>query len=515
MADRQNVLLIVVDQWRGDYLPVGCGGDIDLPNLAALAKEGVLFNQHYCNASPCGPARMSLLTGQYAMNHRVVQNGIPLRDGRTNLALELRKHGALSGLVGYTSWIPDPHSNSPDDPRFSMYGANMPGFVPVQSFEEPEFESYFAYLKSQGYDLPADPFQIWDNTVTADGIKPSPIASEHSDTRWMTDAAIDYVRGRGEEPWCLFLGYWKPHPPLSASAPYHQFSDPGSLKKPNRAATKEMEAASHPILSHLMDSVKAGEFLQGVEGLASDLPMAAVDNARAVYRGLMKELDDNIGRLLNYLEETGAKDDTLIIFTSDHGEMLGDHYLFGKESYYDPTFHVPMIVRDPRELANATRGKSLDMFTEHVDIMPTVLEYLGAPIPRQCDGMPLAQLLAGNTDGWREQAFMEVDFRDMRTDRHLKLGVEVDDCGAAILRGSRYKYVHFSGFDPILFDLEQDPGEFHNQAGNIDNRENLIASMSRMLDWRIAQADQTLTSVASSERGLLGWPNYRSPGKGH
>lgn len=511
MAARRNILLIVADQWRGDHLPAGCGGDIDLPNLVRMAGQGTQFLRHYCNASPCGPARMSMLTGQYMMNHRVVQNGVPLRDGKTNLALELRRHGMLSGLVGYTSWIPDPHSAEPDDPRFSMYGANMPGFVPVQSFEEPEFEPYFAYLRSRGYALSEDPFDIWDGTVTEAGIRPSPIAAEHSDTNWMTDAAIEFIRGRGSQPWCLFLGYWRPHPPLSVSAPYHDYADPGALADPVRRRSKSEEAAAHPILEHLIEGVKAGDYLQGVTGMAADLPVPAVKNARAVYRGLMKEIDDHVGRLLDCLDETGNADNTLVIFTSDHGEMLGDHYLFGKESYFEPTFHVPMILCDPQKAADATRGKSLDAFSEHVDIMPTVLEFLGAPVPRQCDGFSLAGLLNGTAEGWREHAFMEVDFRDLRQGRHKQLGIGADGCGAAILRGKRYKYVHFPAFDSLLFDLEQDPHEFLNHAGDRSRREDLIACMDAMLDWRIAQADQTLTSVSSSGCGILGWPNTRPP----
>lgn len=507
----KNVLLIVADQWRGDHLPSGWGGDIELPNLSRLAGEGALFSRHYCNASPCGPARMSILTGQYPMNHRVVQNGIPLRDGKTNLALELRKHGMLTGLVGYTSWIPDPHSNSPKDPRFSMFGANMPGFVPVRSFEEPEFEPYFGYLRQKGYDLPADPFEIWDGTVTEQGIQASPIRPEHSDTVWMTDAAIDFIHSRQDQPWSLFLGYWKPHPPLSAPEPYHRFADPMEMAAPFRASSKEEEAAGHPILTHMISRVEAGETLQGAEGLAADLSLSAIRNARAVYRGLMRELDDNIGRLMSCLEECGLKEDTLVIFTSDHGEMLGDHFQFGKESYFEGAFHVPMIVRDPRPSANATRGQVLQSFTEHVDIMPTILEYTGAPVPRQCDGHSLNALLSGQASKVRDQAFMEVDFRDLRTGSHQALGIDADYCGASIVRGERFKYVHFAAFEPLLFDLEADPHETRNCAGDPDKREEVIASMSVMLDWKIANADQTLTAVSSSKNGLVGWPNTKAP----
>ncbi|WP_417766684.1 sulfatase-like hydrolase/transferase [Stappia sp.] len=512
---KKNVLLIVADQWRGDHLPSGWGGDMELPNLSRLASEGTLLARHYCNASPCGPARMSMLTGQYPMNHRVVQNGVPLRDGKTNLALEFRKHGMLTGLVGYTSWIPDPHSHSPKDPRFSMYGANMPGFVPVRSFEEPEFEAYFGYLRTLGYVLPDNPFDIWSETVTERGIKPSPICADHSDTAWMTDAAVDFIRGRQDQPWSLFVGYWKPHPPLSAAPPYCSFADPAAMADPVRAGSKTHEAASHPVLAHLLSRTEASETLQGLKGLAADLPLEAIRNARAVYRGLMKEIDDNIGRLMSCLEDCDLLEDTLVVFTSDHGEMLGDHYQFGKESYFEGAFHVPFIIRDPRPSADALRGQVLNCFTEHVDIMPTALDFIGAPVPRQCDGRSLNGLLSGAVPKIRDHAFMEVDFRDLRSGWHESLGIDADYCGASVLRGERFKYVHFAAFEPILFDLEIDPDETRNCARDPDRREDVIASMSAMLNWKISSADRTLTTVCTSKGGLVGWPNERDPSREH
>lgn len=503
MVKIRNILLIVADQWRGDHLPRNLGGPLDLPTLDGLAAQGTSFVQHYSNASPCGPARMCMFTGQYAMNHRVVQNGVPLRKHTRHMAELLRGHGHLCGLIGYTSWLPDPTSTTPDDPRYTMYGANMPGFSPVQSFEEPEFEAYFAWLKSLGYDLPNQPFDVWDGLVTGEGVAPSPIRKEHSDTAWMTDAAKRFINGRRDAPWMLMLGYWRPHPPMVAPAPYHALHDVGNVPRPVPPAD-----VLHPLHAHMLGRARACDYLQGMDGLAADLCEHAVRNARAVYRGMISEIDDQLARLFDTLKRAGHWDNTLVIFTSDHGEMLGDQGLFGKESTFDSSFHVPLIIRDPRP--EAQRGAIERRFTEHVDILPTILAALGHPIPRQCDGNDLGPLLRGGSEPWRESAFMEVDFRDLRNGAHRGLEVGDDGASCAILRGRRWKYVHAPGFPPQLYDIQADPHERANLADDPAHGKTLNTMRSDMLDWRISRADRSMTTVSSSPGGLLGWPPNRT-----
>ena len=499
-----NVLLIVADQWRGDFMPQGRGGLLDLPNLAELCRQGTRFSRHFANATPCAPARMSMLTGQYMMNHRVVRNGIGLDRGKTNLALELRANGRLAGLIGYTSWIPDPRVTARHDPRYSMFGAVMPGWTSVRPFEEPEFEAYFGFLRERGYALPDDPFDLWSGCFENGQVAPSPIAKEHSDTAWLTDGAIEYIAGRGRAPWTLHLGYWRPHPPFAASHPYHAFISPDDLPPPVRARTVELEGALHPYLNHCLKSHKAADYLQGADGLASALGTEDIRKVRAVYCGLMREIDDHLGRLFRYLKEAGQWDDTLIVFTSDHGEMLGDHYQLGKQSVFDPAFHTPLVVRDPRPQADTRRGRCIDRFTEHVDIMPTILDWLGHPVPRQCDGLSLLPLLHGSTGRWRDNAFMELDFRDLKNGSHGALGLEADDCGIAILRGERFKYAHFAAMAPLLFDLANDPYEQRDLAGESAFAETLSDCRHKMLDWRMRNADRTLTGISASPKGLVG-----------
>ena len=150
---RRNVLLIVVDQWRGEMLPKLGAKFLRTPNIDRLSAEGVTFRHHFTQAVPCGPGRASLLTGLYQMNHRAVQNTVPLDSRHDNLGKMLRRAGYDPALVGYTTTTPDPRGTTTDDPRFRVLGDVMDGFRPVGAFE-PYMEAYFAWLLASGLDVP-------------------------------------------------------------------------------------------------------------------------------------------------------------------------------------------------------------------------------------------------------------------------------------------------------------------------------------------------------------------------
>src|SRR5262249_50718248 len=158
--------------------------------------------------------------------------------------------------------------------------------------------------------------------------------------------------------------------------------------------------------------------------------------------GLMSRVDDEIGKLMGFLKESGLIDRTLIIFTSDHGEQMGDHWLLGKCGYFDASYHIPLIVRDPRPSANATRGNVVSAFTENVDIMPTMLDAIGAKIPIQCDGRSLALFIESGAApaNWRTEAHWEFDFRDPADEAaETALGLTLHQCTLNVIRSERYK----------------------------------------------------------------------------
>ena len=216
--------------------------------------------------------------------------------------------------------------------------------------------------------------------------QPAVIPKELSDTAWFTERGLAYLRGRGGKPWFLHLGYYRPHPPFIASAPYNAMYRPEDMPKPVRASSAAEEAKQNALLAYYVNNIKQASFFQDGKALGSEMTEEQIAQMRATYCGLMSEIDDHLGRVFDYLKETGQWDDTLIVFTCDHGEQSGDHHLLGKIGYFDESYRIPMIVRDPSAEANATRGTIVEKFTETIDTMPTILEWLGlagaAPVRR-------------------------------------------------------------------------------------------------------------------------------------
>ncbi len=507
----KNVLLIVVDQWRGLMLPKLGADYLKLPNIDRLSAEGVTFRNHFTQAVPCGPARASLLTGLYLMNHRAVQNTIPLSGRFTNLAHELRRGGYDPALVGYTTTTPDPRTTSPNDPRFFVLGDIMEGFHSVGSFENRN--AYFGWVESQGFKMPAPREDIWrprqdskeGNSKGGATEQPAVIPKELSDTAWFTERGLDYLRGNGgRKPWFLHLVYYRPHPPFIVSSPYNAMYRPQDMPKVARAASPEEEGKQNALLAHYVREVKQTSFFQDGKGLGSEMSEAEVAQMRATYCGLMSEIDDHLGRVFDYLKQTGQWDDTLIIFTCDHGEQLGDHHLLGKIGYFDESYRIPMIIRDPRREAGGTRGTIVEKFTETIDTMPTILEWMGLPVPRQCDGESLLPFVEGSTPAdWRTEVHYEFDFRDLwYTKPETALGVPMDKCSLAVVQDDSYKYVHFAALPPLFFDLKKDPNQFVNRATDPAYAARMGEYAAKMLSWRLGYADRTLTGYRATPKGL-------------
>ena len=510
MADIRNVLLIVVDQWRGDTMSVLGHPCIRTPAVDALCRDGVTFRNHYTQGAPCGPARASLLTGLYMMNHRVVQNGVPMDARHRGLSDEARAAGYDPAMVGYTTTVPDPRTTSPNDPRFLFHGTMMDGWYPVARME-PARRPYYDWMRQRGHAMPADPEDIW---LPAEGHAPTGGATRApsrvplglTDTDWSTEHALAYLRGMQGKSWLLHLGYWRPHPPFIAPDPFHAYYDPDEVPPPVRAASREEEAAQHPLLDHYIRNVQQRKFFQDGEGLGSEMSEQEVRVMRAAYYGLISEVDDAIGRVVAQLKESGEYEHTLIVFTCDHGEQLGNHYLLGKIGYFDDSFHIPLVIVDPSKDADATRGTIVDRFTETVDIMPTILDWLGREAPRACDGRSLVPFVRGETPAdWRTEVHYEFDFRPVYNgaDNAPPFGLSIDQCNLAVIRDEKYKYVHFTALPPLFFDLEDDPHQFRNRANDPAMAPVMLEYAQKMLSWRLHHADRTLTGYSASPEGLI------------
>lgn len=513
MARAKKVLMIIVDQLRADCVHGALAEHIDLPNIDALRKEAVTFTSHYSVTNPCGPSRASIFTGQYAMNHRSIRNGTPLSNNITNLAREVRKSGYDPLLFGYSDTTIDPRTCHPNDPDLQGEERVLPGFREMVEMRMMESYPWRAYLKSKGYDVP-DYSHFYDSvspdlTRTARPDDPPFYTAEDSDTAFLAGAMIHDLAARSAQDWFAVITFLRPHPPFVAPEPYNKMYNPADIPLPACLATPELEAKVHPFMAAAVKVPKISHIVQGCDDAFDLQSDESVQLLRSIYLGLASEVDTHIGRIISFLKETGQYDDTLIIFMADHGEMFGEHHMWGKHTPYDGAYHVPLIIRDPKN--TIAHGTEVEEFTESVDITPTILDMIGRDIPASMNGVSLKPFLENKTpDYWRDCVHMELDFGEPDTVTHWQeaTGTGVGEANLAILREARYKLVHFNGeLPPLLFDLENDPFELNNLASDAAHVKILLRLTQKLLSHRMKHADRTLANVRITEIGAV---NFRS-----
>lgn len=505
----KNILFITADQWRADCLSFLDHPCIKTPNLDRLAEDGVLFKNHYAQAAPCGPARASLYTGMYLQNHRIVQNGTPLDARHTNFALEARKAGYDPLLFGYTDVSPDPRTRAPGDPDLRKYEGVLPGLTPIVLLDS-EALPWIIYLKGKGYETPLGPWEIHKPIANYQEAKqrgptfaPPHYKAEDSITAFLTDEVLKYLSVKQNRPWFIHLSYLRPHPPFIAPEPYNDMYDLKDIPSPVKAKTARIESKHHPWLTHYINN-QTQELWYGHDAHTNaQLDKAIVRQIRATYYGLISEVDHQIGRLIDFLKEKDLYDKTLIVFTTDHGEQLGDHWLFGKSGYFDQSFHIPLIIRDPEP--DARYPQTVGDFTESIDILPTILDWIGLEFPSQCDGWSLLSFCKGQKpDVVRKEVHWGFDFRDIENQKvQQELGLRMDQCTLNVIRDKQFKYVHFTSLPPLLFDLEKDPNELNNCTKDPDYISTVLKYSQMLLSWRMQHDDRTLSNTSIGPKGPL------------
>ncbi|MCJ8323475.1 MAG: alkaline phosphatase family protein [Rhizobiales bacterium] len=511
MQKPKKILFIIMDQLRADCVFGALAEHIDMPNLTALMADATCFKRHYSVVNPCGPARASILTGQYAMNHRSIRNGTPLAHNTPNLAREMRKAGYDPMLFGYTDTSLDPREHHPNDPDIRHYEQVLPGF---NEKLEMRFESSFpwrAALKSRGYKLPA--YADFFTPATPDGQAaklndPAFYRAEDSDTAFLTDYALNELSVRRDEDWFAHITYIRPHPPLVAPAPYNQMYQDADFPPPKRLENVADEADVHPFHKYYLQAYKSHPIIKGpMAGFDKEQDDEAIHIARSVYFGLITELDHHIGRIINQLKQSGEFDETLIVIKADHGEMLGDHHMWGKQCAYDAAYHVPLIIRDPYQ--PQMHGKSVEMFTESIDVTPTILDWVGQTAPVAMDGHSLMPFLSGETPkGWRQHVFAELDYGDPRTAEYTEqtFGIGLRETNLCFIRTQDYKLVHFNGRLPaLLFDVANDPDEMTNLAANPEYAETLLAMTQKLLNHRMTNTNHALSDMLLTKQGTINY----------
>lgn len=501
----KRVMLITADQWRGDSLSCTGHSVIKTPSADSLACDGVLFKRHYTCSVPCGPSRASLLTGMYPTNHRMVTNGTPLNSDFTNIALEMRKDGFSPILFGYTDITPDPRKHADTDPALRSFEGVLPGFSVGQPLLE-DNKPWLASLKRLGYEVNGIGRDIYtpEKLTPATGLSSEPAAykSEHSETAWMTDRIIDHMEFCGDDPFFIHASFIRPHPPFIAPAPYNDMYRDKETPKPVKASSYEEEVTQHPAVGFYHDNKSLNRFLMGVgDRPLKELSDEDIHHIRATYYGLITEVDTQIGRLIQFLKDRDLYDETLIILTSDHGEQMGDHYLLGKQTHFEKSFHIPLIVK-PAEYSEG--GKIITDFTESIDIMPTILDACHLEVPHQCDGLSLMPFLRGEKpENWRQEVCALFDFREVKTrEAEERFGLQSDQCALMFLRDEKYKYIHFNGLPPVFYDLIKDPGELVNVAQREEYMPLVLEYAQKLLSWRMRHEYGALDRMTATDRGM-------------
>ncbi|HTZ37401.1 MAG TPA: alkaline phosphatase family protein [Stellaceae bacterium] len=517
MSAGKNILFIMCDQLRFDYL--GCYGHprLKTPNIDALAARGVRFDRAYVQSPVCGPSRMSFYTGRYMRSHGANWNGFPLRAGEPTLGDHLAPLGLRTVLVGKTHMAADLaglQRLGVDPASAGGIRAAQCGFEPYErddglhpaGYPQPR-PAYDDYLRKLGYGGD-NPWEEWANSAEgSDGAllsgwllehadKPARVPAEHSETPYTTRRAMQFIDeaaadGRG---WCLHLSYIKPHWPYIAPAPYHASYGAGDVLP---AVRSDLERADpHPVYGALMRQRVARNF-------SRDAVRARVIPA---YMGLVAQIDDELGRLFRFLDERGLTERTLIVFTSDHGDYLGDHWLGEKDFFHDCTAKLPLIVADPSPEADASRGTACDALVEAIDLVPTFIDYAGGVPPSHVvEGRSLLPLLRGEVPAdWRRAVFSEYDYSMLEA--RLLLDRPIAECRLYMVFDGRWKYIHATGYRPLLFDLAEDPRELVDRgadpglAGERERLREMLLAWALADHSRITMPDARIANYATGQQ---------------
>ena len=507
-SQAKNILFIMYDQLRWDYL--SCAGHpyLHTPNFDWVASQGVRFDRCYVQSPQCGSSRMSTYTGRYVASHGATWNGVPLRVGEPTMGDHLRDVGMECVLIGKT------HMKADWD-GIERLGIAPDGIIGVRVREcgfdphvrddgmvptgpngpyNPEIgldSAYNKYMWAKGYESP-NPWHDFANSAVDDegnvlsGFElmnaklPANVREEDSETPWLTSEIINWLEARGEQPdadpWCVHLSYIKPHWPYIVPAPYHDMYGPEHFLPPVQGSAEREDP--HPLLARFQNAPMAKTH-------SSDPGREATLGA---YMGLIKQCDDQLGRLLNYLQQSGQIETTMIVLTSDHGDYLGDHYLAEKGLFHDCSLRVPLIVCDPSPECDGTRGTVSQALVEAIDLAPTFVEFragaeTAADKAHILEGRSLMPLLRGElTDHreFRDYAISEYDFAFTPVRECLELSVEESRWFAVV--SERWKYVQFRAEDklpPMLFDLQDDPDELNNLGASED-----LLHLAAMADGR-------------------------------
>jgi len=474
---KPNLLFILADDHAGYVLGSDGNPRARTPNLDRLAAEGVRFASNYCNAPVCTPSRQSMLTGQLPHAAGITVVDSPLATDKPTIARQLKQAGFYTGAIGKMHWNQKPNPPFPgihgfDHPfadqltfsghrdsvqdcavSFRYWGAEMP--MPPGVATRPEWRVFLA------------PAREWLN---ADKL---PDASYERDLRgtYVVEQAIDFMDARGKDPFALWVSFSEPHAPFTFPIEDRDAFNADEFEVPR--VGPEDWGQIPTIFRGLSDRDKRG--------------------IAAAYYSSVQFVDRNVGRLMRALKDRGLDQNTLVVYTADHGYCLGHHGRFEKHCYYDQALRTPLIMRFPGRF---TGGRTIRALTETIDIPGTVLELMEAPKLEIDHGKSLAPLLAGKTAAHRSHIFSEYLENE-------EAYIRTDEWKFTYCSGKRYRRDGYETDNPLpgpyvrLYDLKKDPGEFHDVSRDTAHGAR-IAEMKSLLLKRFRDTHSEAARVSAS-----------------
>jgi arylsulfatase A-like enzyme len=428
---KPNLLFIFADQLRAASLPLMGDVDVQAPNIKRLITGGVALTQTYSTNPVCGPARGTMMTGLYPHTHGVIDNNLRLRTNITSVAHVYLSHGYRTGYIG----------------KWHLDGDEKPGFVPPGSRRQ-GFDYWAGFNRGHEY---------WDSVYYRD--EDLPIAVNGYQPDHQTDLAIEFIQHNAGNPFCLFISWGPPH------HPYHPKA---------KGALDDRWEDLHPENLHLRPNVpektmdSAGERISG-------------------YNAHIEALDANLGKLMDVLEQEGLEDNTIVVFTSDHGDMLGSQGLSHKKLPYEESIHIPFIIRYPNKLRP---GVENPVMFSIVDFMPSLLALSGLPIPDGVQGKDLSlailnrDLEEGPDSVYIEGRLEKDPFRLVRTPEYM---LAID---AVTLQTTH------------LYHMTVDPYQMRNLAGDENYSEVELKLRLRLMEWAKQTSDESIL-INLNQGGLL------------
>jgi len=413
-----NLLIIQSDEHN--RTKVGCYGDASAitPNIDALAKEGTLFENAYCNNPICVPSRSSMIVGAYAHRHSFWDNGHPYEGAQRSFGHVLTEQGHRITTIGKLHYRGIECDLGLPDQRIPLHVrdgiGDLRGSSRVPGFGKDKKRKAF-----DGANVGESDYTRYDEAITQKAI-----------------SFLENETGAGEQPWVLYLGYVCPHFPFTVPEKYYKMYE--GIELPDPIAYSQEERPMHPVLEYIRKYLHM-----------SDVPIENVRNTIRHYYALATFLDDQVGQVMAKLHERGLSENTRVIYTSDHGDMMGDHALFYKGLMYEGSVGVPLIMSGP----GIEAGKRVKTPVSLVDLYPTILDCtqikdtIGHPI----DGRSLFEFM-------QKEEYDRVVFADYHAG-----GPPTDEY---MIRKGSHKLVYYPGYESQLFDLDKDPKELRDVAAD-------------------------------------------------